>query len=60
MRDRREICGTCKHHKYGAVYEGDTIRSGWKCDIDGYATDYHDSCDEFEPREENDEGVESV
>lgn len=55
MKDKREVCGTCAYHKYGAIYEGDTIRSGWYCDIDGYATDYEDHCDEYEPKEETNE-----
>ena len=51
MKDHREICGNCKYHLYGVIYDGDNVRKGWQCELDGYETDYEDSCDEYEAKE---------
>lgn len=46
------ICGKCKHYRFGAIVEGDTIRSGWRCDLDDTQTDFGAICGEYEEEEE--------
>lgn len=46
------ICGKCKHYRFGAIVEGDTIRSGWRCDLDDTRTDFGAICGEYEEEEE--------
>lgn len=60
MRDDRELCGTCKHHKHiysNVSKENGSLRidEGWMCinedsENAGCYTDYDDSCDEWEER----------
>lgn len=60
MRDKKEVCGTCKYHKhiYAQVrshVNGIRIDDGWVCinedsENAGCYTDYDDSCDEWEER----------
>lgn len=52
------ICGKCKHYRFGAIVEGDTIRSGWRCDLDDSQTDFGAICGDYE--EKDNEGTGSV
>lgn len=42
------ICGKCKYYRFGAIVEGDTIRSGWRCDLDDTQTDFGAICKDYE------------
>lgn len=42
------ICGKCKYYRFGAIVEGDTIRSGWRCDLDDTQTDFVRVCYDYE------------
>ena len=46
-----EKCENCAYFKYGAIYEGDTIRSGWYCELDGYEVASDDVCGDFEEKD---------
>ena len=46
------ICGKCKYYRFGAIVEGDTIRSGWRCDLDDTRTDFGAICGDYEEDEE--------
>lgn len=42
------ICGKCKYYRFGAIVEGNTIRSGWRCDLDDTRTDFGAICKDYE------------
>ncbi len=46
-----EKCENCTYFKYGAIYEGDTMRSGWYCELDGYEIASDDVCGDFEEKD---------
>lgn len=43
---RYVVCVT--HIRFGAIVEGDTIRSGWRCDLDDTRTDFGAICKDYE------------
>jgi hypothetical protein len=46
-----ERCEFCKFFLYGDIYEGDTSRKGWYCELDGYAVDSEDWCGDYEEKD---------
>lgn len=47
--NKEECCGTCKYHRYDDKYQ-DWVCTNEQSAVNGCATDYEDSCSDWEEK----------